>query len=70
MPGMLDRSKQISNELRTTRDFGAEIEGMDASTRKAALTELLPDLEKAVDLAALQQFNEKARLWIDKHPRP
>ena len=70
MPGILDRSEQIVNELRTTRIFGREIQAMSASDRAAALADLLPELQKTVDLKALQAFNEKVREWIDKHPQP
>jgi hypothetical protein len=70
MPGMMDRTVQIHNELRTTRRFAEEIEAMPAPERAAALTDLLPALEKAVNLSALQAFNEKARQWIDAHPQP
>ena len=70
MPGILDRSEQFKNELKTTAMFGEEIEGMNATDRKAALTDLLPDLEAATPLKALRDFNDKARKWIDQHPQP
>lgn len=70
MPGMMDRSIQIMNELRTTRKFGKEIERMSPSDRQAALTDLLPSLENAVKLCDLQEVNEKTRKWIDNHPQP
>jgi len=69
MPGILDLGEQYINELRLTKKYGKEIEGLSAAERKAAIN-LLPELEKCVDLGALQQFNEKMRQWIDRHPRP
>lgn len=70
MPGILDRSEQVINELRTTRMFGREIQSMSPVDRATAAADLLPAFEKAVSLADLQAFNEKCRKWIDNHPRP
>lgn len=66
MPGILDRGTQLANELATTVMFGKEIE--DAGFGPKAKADLLPALEKAVDLPALQAFNEKCRKWIDAQP--
>ena len=70
MPGILDRASQLVNELFTTKQFGEEIAEMQAADRADALADLLPELEKTVNLAALQQLNEKIRKWIDRHPQP
>jgi len=70
MPGILDRGTQLVNELELTVFYGDEINNLDAATRKQAGVDLLPELEKLVDLSALQAFNEKCRKWIDQHPRP
>jgi len=70
MPGILDRASQLVNELFTTKQFGEEIAEMQAADRADALADLLPELEKTVNRAALQQLNEKIRKWIDRHPQP
>ena len=70
MPGMLDRAEQIANEIRTTKQYGKEIDAMQPADKAAALIDLLPGLVKAVDLPALQDVNEKTRQWIDAHPQP
>jgi hypothetical protein len=70
MPGILDRSDAMIDTLKTTRRYGVEIESLDAATRAAALTDLVPVLEKCATLADYQAFNEKCRKWIDAHPRP
>lgn len=70
MPGMLDRGKQIASAIDLAVEYGGEIDKMDAADRKAAMTDLLPTLEKLVDIDALHVFNEKCRKWIDAHPQP
>ncbi len=65
MPHVLDRAIQVSNEIKMTKKFGAEIEA--AGLGKEATADLLPELEKIVPLGDLQAFNEKMRQWIDAH---
>lgn len=65
MPHVLDRAKQISNELRTTETFGGELELIDTANSSTLAADFLPDLEKLVDLPGLQALNEKMRKAID-----
>jgi hypothetical protein len=68
MPHVLDRGKQLLFAVKLTVYYGKEIE--DRGLGSQAQTDLVPELEKVVDLDALNEFNEKTRKWIDAHPQP
>lgn len=68
MPHVLDRAKQITNELRTTETFGGELELIDTANGSTLAADFLPELEKVVDLPGLQALNEKMRKKIDATP--
>lgn len=66
MPGILDRGEQGADALKTSRKYGREIADMPLTDQQAAQADLLPEFEKAVDVEALNKWNEKVRRWIDK----
>lgn len=63
MPNVMNRAVQILSAVELTRFYGEEIE--KAGLGQQAHADLVPELEKAVDLDKLNAFNDKCRKWID-----
>lgn len=66
MPHVMNRAMQLLGAAELTMFYGKEIE--DKGLGPQALTDLVPELVKTVDLTAWNELNDKIRQWIDAHP--